>query len=196
MVFVRRCNLLNRQMTLFTVNETSLDRVRDVLFKFKSEITEMPHPEHGAGLIVDGRALTYALAMDLRKDFLGLATLCNAVICCRVSPMQKADVVSLVKSQYPRDITLAIGDGANDVAMIQTAHIGVGISGKEGMQAVCASDYAIGQFRFLQVRGFSCKFSGHSNAEIFAASAHVENETPEQIMSLNVRSWTNQKLNY
>ncbi|GAU88520.1 hypothetical protein RvY_01206 [Ramazzottius varieornatus] len=144
------CNLLNRDMTLFTVNETSLDRVREVLFKFKNDIKEMLHPENGAGLIVDGRALTYALAMDLRKDFLDLATLCDAVICCRVSPMQKADVVSLVKTHYPKDITLAIGDGANDVAMIQTAHIGVGISGKEGMQAVCASDYAIGQFRFLQ----------------------------------------------
>jgi hypothetical protein len=54
----------------------------------------------------------------------------------------------LVK-QSTDDITLSIGDGANDVGMIQTAHVGVGIMGREGVQAACASDYTIGQFRFL-----------------------------------------------
>ncbi|OQV25849.1 putative phospholipid-transporting ATPase IA [Hypsibius exemplaris] len=141
------CNLLTKGMTLFTLNETSLDRVREMLYKFRGELHDASAP---CGLIVDGRALHYALSVDLRKDFFDLATQCKAVICCRASPIQKADVVSLVRVTNPRDITLAIGDGANDVAMIQTAHIGVGISGKEGLQAVCASDYAIGQFRFLQ----------------------------------------------
>jgi phospholipid-transporting ATPase len=70
------------------------------------------------------------------------------VICCRVSPKQKAEVVELVKRSTD-DITLAIGDGANDVGMIQTAHVGVGIMGREGVQAACAADYTIGQFRFL-----------------------------------------------
>ena len=59
-------------------------------------------------------------------------------------------MVSLVKDNSPGLKTLAIGDGANDVPMIQTAHIGVGIAGQEGMQAVRASDVAIGQFRFLR----------------------------------------------
>ena len=59
---------------------------------------------------------------------------CTSVVCCRVSPLQKAQVTALVKSHG--DVTLAIGDGANDVGMIQKAHIGVGISGQEGMQ-VC-----------------------------------------------------------
>ena len=63
---------------------------------------------------------------------------------CRVSPLQKAELVELVKSQV-HAITLAIGDGANDVGMIQAAHVGVGISGVEGLQAACASDYAIAQ---------------------------------------------------
>ncbi|XP_041069580.1 phospholipid-transporting ATPase IC isoform X2 [Carcharodon carcharias] len=84
-----------------------------------------------------------------QKDFVDLACQCTAVVCCRVTPKQKAMVVSLVK-KYKKAITLAIGDGANDVNMIKTAHIGVGISGQEGMQAVMSSDYAFGQFRFLK----------------------------------------------
>lgn len=58
-------------------------------------------------------------------------------------------VVELIK-RAKKAVTLAIGDGANDVSMIKAAHIGVGISGQEGMQAVLASDYAIAQFRFLE----------------------------------------------
>ncbi|XP_019319480.2 phospholipid-transporting ATPase IC [Panthera pardus] len=84
-----------------------------------------------------------------QKNFVDLACECNAVICCRVTPKQKAMVVDLVK-RYKKAITLAIGDGANDVNMIKTAHIGVGISGQEGMQAVMSSDYSFAQFRYLQ----------------------------------------------
>ena len=80
--------------------------------------------------------------------FLDVATKCNSVICCRVTPLQKALVVDLVK-KHKKAVTLAIGDGANDVAMIQEAHVGVGIAGVEGRAAVMSSDYAIGQFRFL-----------------------------------------------
>lgn len=71
------------------------------------------------------------------------------MICCRVTPLQKAMVVELIKKNK-NAVTLAVGDGANDVSMIKTAHIGVGISGQEGLQAVLASDYSIGQFRFLE----------------------------------------------
>uniref|UniRef100_A0A803W131 Phospholipid-transporting ATPase n=1 Tax=Ficedula albicollis TaxID=59894 RepID=A0A803W131_FICAL len=84
-----------------------------------------------------------------QQNFVDLACECRAVICCRVTPKQKAMVVELVK-KYKKAITLAIGDGANDVNMIKTAHIGVGISGQEGMQAVMSSDYSFGQFRYLQ----------------------------------------------
>ncbi|XP_015744534.1 phospholipid-transporting ATPase IC isoform X2 [Python bivittatus] len=84
-----------------------------------------------------------------QRNFVDLACECSAVICCRVTPKQKAMVVDLVK-RYKKAITLAIGDGANDVNMIKTAHIGVGISGQEGMQAVMSSDYSFGQFRYLQ----------------------------------------------
>lgn len=71
------------------------------------------------------------------------------MICCRVSPSQKADVVRLIKNDDPQNITLAIGDGANDVSMILEADIGIGIFGKEGVRAAQSADYAIHKFRFL-----------------------------------------------
>ncbi|KNC47942.1 uncharacterized protein AMSG_04177 [Thecamonas trahens ATCC 50062] len=98
-------------------------------------------------LITDGHTLALVLE-SAGPRFLDLAQRCGAVICCRVTPLQKAQVVALVKDNLGRN-TLAIGDGANDVSMIQTAHVGVGVVGKEGNQAVRASDFAIHQFRFL-----------------------------------------------
>uniref|UniRef100_A0A8D3D7I8 Phospholipid-transporting ATPase n=1 Tax=Scophthalmus maximus TaxID=52904 RepID=A0A8D3D7I8_SCOMX len=91
----------------------------------------------------------FALEKDLRLELLRTACMCQTVICCRVTPLQKAQVVQLVK-KYKQAITLAIGDGANDVSMIKAAHIGVGISGQEGMQAVLSSDFSFAQFRYLQ----------------------------------------------
>jgi P-type E1-E2 ATPase len=68
----------------------------------------------------------------------------STVIACRVSPGQKGQIVELVKNNHPTSITLAIGDGANDVTMISKAHVGVGIAGKEGMQAARSADFSIG----------------------------------------------------
>lgn len=103
-------------------------------------------------LVVDGPSLTTILANDeYRHALLQLGCFCKAVIACRVSPAQKQHIVKMVKVGLPhKPITLSIGDGANDVPMIQEAQIGVGISGKEGRQAVNASDFAIAQFRFLE----------------------------------------------
>ncbi|VDM85495.1 unnamed protein product [Strongylus vulgaris] len=103
----------------------------------------------GVALVINGDSLGFALDERLERLFLEIATMCMAVICCRVTPLQKAQVVDLVK-RNKKAVTLSIGDGANDVSMIKTAHIGVGISGQEGMQAVLASDYSIGQFRYLE----------------------------------------------
>ncbi|CAM6104300.1 unnamed protein product [Calypogeia fissa] len=100
-------------------------------------------------LIIDGKALTHALDEGLKAKLLQLATTCSSVICCRVSPKQKAMITRLVKDGTGKT-TLGIGDGANDVGMIQEADIGIGISGVEGMQAVMASDFAIAQFRYLE----------------------------------------------
>nr|KAG5693727.1 hypothetical protein BaRGS_002110 [Batillaria attramentaria] len=143
------CQLLTQTMELIIVNEHSLDATRDELVKRKADFGDALGKENDVGLIIDGESLKYALSCDCRQDFLDIALSCRAVICCRVSPLQKAELVELVKRSQ-KAITLAIGDGANDVGMIQAAHVGVGISGLEGLQAACASDYAIAQFRFLQ----------------------------------------------
>ena len=101
-------------------------------------------------IVIDGHTLT---AMDgqgeLFSQFLDIAILVDSVICCRASPSQKASLVRSVRKKVGNAVTLAIGDGANDIAMIQEAHVGIGITGKEGLQAARTSDYSIAQFRFL-----------------------------------------------
>ncbi|XP_011344586.1 phospholipid-transporting ATPase ID isoform X5 [Ooceraea biroi] len=109
---------------------------------------EMETPTEFA-VVINGHSLVHALHPQLEQLFLEVSSQCKSVICCRVTPLQKAMVVELIKKNKSA-VTLAIGDGANDVSMIKTAHIGVGISGQEGLQAVLASDYSIGQFRFLE----------------------------------------------
>ncbi|XP_037711447.1 phospholipid-transporting ATPase ID isoform X7 [Drosophila subpulchrella] len=103
----------------------------------------------GFALVVNGHSLVHCLSPELETKFLDIASQCKAVICCRVTPLQKALVVELIK-RAKKAVTLAIGDGANDVSMIKAAHIGVGISGQEGLQAVLSSDYSIAQFRYLE----------------------------------------------
>lgn len=101
--------------------------------------------------MVEGAAVTNILTKSeaLTKSYIeNLFTKVDSVICCRVSPKEKADVVRLVKNHLG-EITLAIGDGANDVNMIQEAHVGMGLYGKEGMQAVQASDFALPKFNCL-----------------------------------------------
>jgi magnesium-transporting ATPase (P-type) len=106
-------------------------------------------------LVVDGELLQHVLLKQANKEleaaFLHLARCCGVVVACRTSPAQKAQLVLLVKLNVePSPITLAIGDGANDVPMIEAGHIGVGISGKEGAHAANAADFTIAQFRFLE----------------------------------------------
>ena len=115
-----------------------------------SKLLDEQGDKQEVSMVIDGKALQMIMAdAELKKQFLDAGMRCKAVGCCRVSPMQKADVLTMVK-EGAGQVTLAIGDGANDVSMIQAAHIGVGISGEEGMQAVMASDFAIAQFRFLE----------------------------------------------
>ena len=87
---------------------------------------------------------------NLTNKFLKIALCASTVICCRVSPLQKAKVVKMVKQYNKNIISLAIGDGGNDVSMIMEAHIGIGLYGNEGMRAVQASDFSIGEFKFLR----------------------------------------------
>lgn len=101
-------------------------------------------------MVIDGLSLSMVEEEeDLNKLFVDLCILVDSAICCRVSPSQKASMVSTVRHVKKDCVTLAIGDGANDVAMIQRADIGVGLAGREGMQASKSADYSIAQFRFL-----------------------------------------------
>ncbi|KAI9018410.1 hypothetical protein DFJ74DRAFT_677213 [Hyaloraphidium curvatum] len=101
------------------------------------------------GLVIDGETMKHAFETEEgSSELLAVALQCRSVICCRVTPKQKALVVRLAK-KHLKCMCLAIGDGANDVGMIQEANVGVGIAGAEGLQAAMASDYVIGQFRFL-----------------------------------------------
>ena len=159
------CNLLSNSMELIvfkvqsdTTSEQADAQLHEALEKYfhlqgsEEELKAAMHdhnpPPPTHGLIIDGDALKFVLEEPLKSKFLLLCKQCKSVICCRVSPSQKALVVRMVKLGLDV-MTLSIGDGANDVAMIQEAHVGVGIAGEEGRQAVMSSDYAIGQFRFL-----------------------------------------------
>uniref|UniRef100_A0A8C9YFJ1 Phospholipid-transporting ATPase n=1 Tax=Sander lucioperca TaxID=283035 RepID=A0A8C9YFJ1_SANLU len=143
------CKLLTKNMGMLVINEDTLDRTREALSHHCGMLGDALYKENDFALIIDGKTLKYALAFGVRQYFLDLALSCKAVICCRVSPLQKSEVVEMVKKQV-KVITLAIGDGANDVGMIQTAHVGVGISGNEGLQAANSSDYSIAQFKYLK----------------------------------------------
>ncbi|GMF47301.1 unnamed protein product [Phytophthora fragariaefolia] len=163
------CQLINDGMRLLIVNCEDLDdlgRQVDKLYKLddvQSHINSNKVSRHLA-LVCDGKAMVHVFppkntsseralhaAKVLSQMLLEMSSICQAVIACRVSPAQKADIVNLIRYKSPqKPITLAIGDGANDVNMIQSAHVGVGVSGQEGVQAVNASDYAIAQFRFLE----------------------------------------------
>ncbi|KAI9095516.1 hypothetical protein DFS34DRAFT_643233 [Phlyctochytrium arcticum] len=103
------------------------------------------HPD--SCLILDGESLQLFIQRYC-EEFLEIATRLPTVVCCRCSPTQKAEVTRLIKS-YTGLRTCAIGDGGNDVSMIQAAHVGIGIVGKEGKQASLAADFSIPQFSHL-----------------------------------------------
>ncbi|XP_012484831.1 probable phospholipid-transporting ATPase 4 [Gossypium raimondii] len=150
------CSLLRegmKQICITTLDSESKEAIKENILTQVNNGSQMikleKDPYAAFALIIDGKTLAYALEEDMKFLFLGLAVDCASVICCRVSPKQKALVTRLVKEGTGK-VTLGIGDGANDVGMIQEADIGVGISGVEGMQAVMASDFSVSQFRFLE----------------------------------------------
>jgi len=144
---VRACRLFTEEMRLsYLVDCKSSEHAVQMLQASQQKLQGASE----AGLIMDGTFVKFVLQQDQGRVLLyNLAMASKACVCCRLSPMQKQKLVQLVKEQNLRGITLAIGDGANDVPMIQGAHVGVGVRGKEGNQAVQASDVAISQFRFL-----------------------------------------------
>jgi phospholipid-translocating ATPase len=114
---------------------------------FHDEIVRNPSAQYA--LLIDGGSLAIAL-QHCPIEFRDTTIKCHAVLCCRLSPLQKCEVVHLMKSLKDKLVTAAIGDGANDVSMIQEAHVGLGIVGKEGRQAARCSDYAFAKFCMLK----------------------------------------------
>ncbi|XP_067122941.1 phospholipid-transporting ATPase VA isoform X2 [Centruroides vittatus] len=147
---------MNKDLTAWNTSPKIKSSVFNSFSKFfnkKSKSTNCILNTHQSyrqkGMVIDGRTLSYILDKRLSPLFLELASRCHAVLCCRATPLQKASIIKLVKESL-HVLTLAIGDGANDVSMIQTADVGIGISGQEGMQAVMASDFALARFRHLE----------------------------------------------
>lgn len=129
--------------------DSTLDNLRQRMMEALNAVGcgTVPH----SVLVIDGQTLAVVdNDEDLAMLFYDLAIQVDSVICCRASPAQKANLVKSIRRYVPKTMTLAIGDGANDIGMILEAHVGIGISGREGLQAARISDYSIAQFRFLQ----------------------------------------------
>eukprot|EP00010_Vexillifera_abyssalis_P003085 CAMPEP_0201558862 /NCGR_PEP_ID=MMETSP0173_2-20130828/70485_1 /ASSEMBLY_ACC=CAM_ASM_000268 /TAXON_ID=218659 /ORGANISM="Vexillifera sp., Strain DIVA3 564/2" /LENGTH=1160 /DNA_ID=CAMNT_0047972505 /DNA_START=12 /DNA_END=3490 /DNA_ORIENTATION=- len=140
----RTCSLVSEDTQMFILDQQSNEACLAAVEQAFADYDD----SRECAIVINGRTIDIALEDSIKLRFLELAQLCASVVVCRASPKNKRDVVRLVK-RHLNPITLAVGDGANDVSMIQEADIGVGIKGEEGMQAVLNSDYAIGQFRFL-----------------------------------------------
>ncbi|BFU18901.1 phospholipid-transporting P-type ATPase, putative [Entamoeba histolytica HM-1:IMSS-B] len=128
---------IDQEIIQFFAN--SIDEATSLIFNNEGSIGTK-------ALIVDGNTLSLMLK-EMSKEFIQFALKAQAVVCCRCLPSQKADIVRLVKSSGLT--TCAIGDGGNDVSMIQEADVGLGIEGKEGKQASMAADFSIKQFSHM-----------------------------------------------
>uniref|UniRef100_A0A669C6J4 Phospholipid-transporting ATPase n=1 Tax=Oreochromis niloticus TaxID=8128 RepID=A0A669C6J4_ORENI len=149
----------NTQILELTTKRTEEQSLHDVLFELSFVFfSRLSGDCTDYGLIIDGATLSAVMrpgqegsnSGNYKEKFLEICRNCSAVLCCRMAPLQKAQIVKLIKASEEHPITLAIGDGANDVSMILEAHVGIGIMGKEGRQAVRNSDYAIPKFKHLK----------------------------------------------
>ncbi|CAK75838.1 unnamed protein product (macronuclear) [Paramecium tetraurelia] len=127
------------QQEMFTIKEADSLNLQNLLNQFSAK--------HNSILVIDGVSLSLAFN-DHFDQFMYVTSRAPCVICCRCSPTQKAQVVEAIKKNT-NQVTLAIGDGGNDVSMIQAADVGIGIVGKEGKQAALASDFSIMKFKDL-----------------------------------------------
>ncbi|XP_041111916.1 phospholipid-transporting ATPase 11C-like isoform X2 [Polyodon spathula] len=171
-LFLRSTELL--ELTVRTLEEGGCPReekLHDLLLDYHKRAVQDRHKDKDKegvtrswssgfqefGFIVDGATLSLLLnaspdasASRYKSLFLQICQNCTAVLCCRMAPLQKAQIVKMVKNSKGSPITLSIGDGANDVSMILEAHVGIGVKGKEGRQAVRNSDYAIPKLKHLK----------------------------------------------
>ncbi|PHH76107.1 hypothetical protein CDD83_4319 [Cordyceps sp. RAO-2017] len=146
----RLCKPYSEVYVLDAAGPGGLEGLREALTATLTDVCRgmVPH----SVVVVDGQTLAAveADAAGLAALFGDLAVRVDSVICCRASPAQKAALVKSIRRRLAGSMTLAVGDGANDIGMIQASHVGVGISGREGLQAARIADYAVAQFRFLQ----------------------------------------------
>ncbi|KAF0991546.1 hypothetical protein HZS_5798, partial [Henneguya salminicola] len=153
------CSLLSRDMDIRVLSCDSLEDCKNKLetIKKKKNIQPVlnkklrvnPNNRLNMALVVTGQDLNFAVDPTCRELFLDIAIFCESIICCRFSPIQKKMALMLIKESVEDTTTLAIGDGANDCPMIKAADVGVGIIGKEGMQAANNADFTIGEFSHL-----------------------------------------------
>ncbi|KAJ5077855.1 putative phospholipid-transporting atpase [Anaeramoeba ignava] len=140
--------LISPDTKILTINcleeKNSISRLEKKFNKY----CKSSNQNHNLALVVTGHSLTHLLEHK-KEQFIEFGEFCKSVICCRVTPKQKSQIVDLVH-ENSKMICLAIGDGANDVGMIQRANVGVGLFGKEGNQAALSSDFALTRFKHLQ----------------------------------------------
>uniref|UniRef100_A0A8C3LF18 Phospholipid-transporting ATPase n=1 Tax=Chrysolophus pictus TaxID=9089 RepID=A0A8C3LF18_CHRPC len=167
-LFQTSTELLELTARVVGESERKEDRLHELLMDYhKRLIQDVPKPRGSLkrswtlsqdyGLIIDGSTLSLILnpsqdssSSHYKNIFLQICLKCTAVLCCRMAPLQKAQIVRMVKNTKGSPITLSVGDGANDVSMILEAHVGIGIKGKEGRQAARNSDYAVPKFKHLR----------------------------------------------
>lgn len=144
----RTCSLINENTQLFKLDHKDSGILESSISEYLDIIE---HIDNDFSLIVEGDTFKLIMTQIGKSEIEGFWTLCDScksVIFCRMTPGQKKDIVKAVKTRTGR-VCLTVGDGANDVPMILEGDVGVGIFGEEGMQAVQASDYAVGEFRLL-----------------------------------------------
>ena len=125
------CGLIERTDQVVMVTTAKLEEINRKLI----EIIDAEEEKNNVCMVITGDALTIIQkqsSLVLKNLFEMAIKRAKCVICSRVSPKQKAELIIMVKNTYPQRSTLAIGDGANDVNMITAAHVGIGISGLEG----------------------------------------------------------------
>eukprot|EP00928_Gymnodinium_smaydae_P027213 TRINITY_DN21108_c0_g1_i1.p1 TRINITY_DN21108_c0_g1~~TRINITY_DN21108_c0_g1_i1.p1 ORF type:complete len:660 (-),score=73.87 TRINITY_DN21108_c0_g1_i1:140-2119(-) len=144
----KSCRLFEPAMKIFTI--VGMTSSLQACNELERAVDEARLEIDSCGIVLDGTSVSYILQdAEARATLYKLGACCSSCVCCRLSPRQKRQLVELVREQNPNAITLSIGDGANDVPMIQGAHVGVGIRGKEGSAAIQACDMAISQFSFV-----------------------------------------------
>ncbi|MCJ1355934.1 MAG: hypothetical protein MMC33_005927 [Icmadophila ericetorum] len=143
------CGLIQNHSKLLILDQELVKTLVDELTSVSELMADKEYLYHSV-IVINGNTLSM---LEEEKGayllFTAVASQVDSVICCRASPSQKASLVRAIRNRVKNAVTLAIGDGANDIAMIQEAHVGIGITGKEGRQAARSSDYSIAQFRFL-----------------------------------------------